>query len=218
MNDNFDPYNNNNDSNNDNGNNFINLDKPQDDSAYYQTPPQQNAQQGYGQQNDYSQQYAQYGQNQNQNQYGNNSQYNYSQQYAQYGQNAYAGYSGIPDTKLATASLVIGIISLIAWPFMFVFPPLFVLPIVGLILGIVHKSKHIPEGKGTSTAGIVLSSISLALPVIAIIIIIAMLPQMLEWLKTNSPEQYQQMYEQYHDQLPYLFNCLQLMIRSLFIR
>lgn len=218
MNDNFDPYNNNNDSNNDNGNNFINLDKPQDDSAYYQTPPQQNAQQGYGQQNDYSQQYAQYGQNQNQNQYGNNSQYNYSQQYAQYGQNAYAGYSGIPDTKLATASLVIGIISLIAWPFMFVFPPLFVLPIVGLILGIVHKSKHIPEGKGTSTAGIVLSSISLALPVIAIIIIIAMLPQLLEWLKTNSPEQYQQMYEQYHDQLPYLFNCLQLTIRSLFIR
>ena len=218
MNDNFDPYNNNNDSNNDNGNNFINLDKPQDDSAYYQTPPQQNAQQGYGQQNDNTQQYAQYGQNQNQNQYGNNSQYNYSQQYAQYGQNAYAGYSGIPDTKLATASLVIGIISLIAWPFMFVFPPLFVLPIVGLILGIVHKSKHIPEGKGTSTAGIVLSSISLALPVIAIIIIIAMLPQLLEWLKTNSPEQYQQMYEQYHDQLPYLLNCLQLMIRSLFIR
>ncbi len=214
MNDNYDPYNNNN--NNDNSNNFINLDKPQDDndSAYYQTPPQQNAQQGYGQQNDNTQQYAQYGQNQ----YGNNTQYNYSQQYAQYGQNAYAGYNGIPDTKLATASLVIGIISLLVWPFMFVFPPLFVLPIVGLILGIVHKSKHIPEGKGTSTAGIVLSSISLALPIIAIILIIALLPQMLEWLKTNSPEQYQQMYEQYHDQLPYLFNCLQLMIRSLFIR
>lgn len=214
MNDNYDPYNNNN--NNDNSNNFINLDKPQDDndSAYYQTPPQQNAQQGYGQQNDNTQQYAQYGQNQ----YGNNTQYNYSQQYAQYGQNAYAGYNGIPDTKLATASLVIGIISLLVWPFMFVFLPLFALPIVGLILGIVHKSKHIPEGKGTSTAGIVLNSISLGLPIIAIILIIAMLPQMLEWLKTNSPEQYQQMYEQYHDQLPYLFNCLQLMIRSLFIR
>lgn len=214
MNDNYDPYNNN--SNNDNSNNFINLDKPQDDndSAYYQTPPQQNAQQGYGQQNDNTQQYAQYGQNQ----YGNNTQYNYSQQYAQYGQNAYAGYNGIPDTKLATASLVIGIISLLVWPFMFVFLPLFALPIVGLILGIVHKSKHIPEGKGTSTAGIVLNSISLGLPIIAIILIIAMLPQMLEWLKTNSPEQYQQMYEQYHDQLPYLFNCLQLMIRSLFIR
>lgn len=215
MNDNYDPYNNNN-NNNDNSNNFINLDKPQDDndSAYYQTPPQQNAQQGYGQQNDNTQQYAQYGQNQ----YGNNTQYNYSQQYAQYGQNAYAGYNGIPDTKLATASLVIGIISLLVWPFMFVFLPLFALPIVGLILGIVHKSKHIPEGKGTSTAGIVLNSISLGLPIIAIILIIAMLPQMLEWLKTNSPEQYQQMYEQYHDQLPYLFNCLQLMIRSLFIR
>ena len=81
-----------------------------------------------------------------------------------------------------------------------------------------NRQRTIRVLAGALTAGIVLSSISLALPIIAIILIIALLPQMLEWLKTNSPEQYQQMYEQYHDQLPYLFNCLQLMIRSLFIR
>ncbi|MBP3753911.1 MAG: DUF4190 domain-containing protein [Lachnospiraceae bacterium] len=64
------------------------------------------------------------------------------------------------DYEMAVASLVLGIISLIAW-----FIPLFGLPIsiVGLVLGIKSVKS---EKRGMAIAGIVTSSIGLILSVV----------------------------------------------------
>ena len=54
-------------------------------------------------------------------------------------------------TGMATASLVMGILGLVSaitmMNYMLIIPLVF--PLLGLIFGIIHKSKHYPAGKGT---------------------------------------------------------------------
>ncbi|MCM1024007.1 MAG: hypothetical protein NC395_08130 [Prevotella sp.] len=115
-----------------------------------------------------------------------------------------------PSTGMATASLVLGIISICVGLFMFSFPFLFLLPIIGLILGIVFKCKRLPVGKGVSTAGIITSAIGLAIPIALLVFVMVMLvtngAELMEYLKQMSPEQYEQLYELYGDQFPQWFS------------
>lgn len=131
--------------------------------------------------------YGQNGYNNNQqNPYGNNS-YNNGQQSDPYGQNGYNNnqqnsygqnpyqapdfYSNInrefPDENAgkATASMVLGIISLVACCLPIAGYPV---SIIGLILGI--KSKDSITNGGRAKAGIIMSSIGLGLTVISSII------------------------------------------------
>jgi hypothetical protein len=48
--------------------------------------------------------------------------------------------------------------------------PFAIMPIIGLILGIVYKSKKYPVAKGVSTAGIILNSIALVITIVGIIL------------------------------------------------
>lgn len=189
-----------------------------DANPYAQQGGQQNvnpyAQQGgnpYNQQNanPYNQQMPNVNPYQ-QNPYNQPSQQNFNP-YAQQG-----GWQGMaqvqmnavqPSTGMATASLVLGIISIvmslpaIAVPSLFfVF---FLIPIIGLILGIVYKTKHLPVGKGLSTAGIVTSVIGLLLPIAILIFSVAFIMSNPEYvreymnnLKVHDPEQYQEYFEQ----------------------
>lgn len=189
-----------------------------DANPYVQQGGQQNvnpyAQQGgnpYNQQNanPYNQQMPNVNPYQ-QNPYNQPSQQNFNP-YAQQG-----GWQGMaqvqmnavqPSTGMATASLVLGIISIvmslpaIAVPSLFfVF---FLIPIIGLILGIVYKTKHLPVGKGLSTAGIVTSVIGLLLPIAILIFSVAFIMSNPEYvreymnnLKVHDPEQYQEYFEQ----------------------
>ena len=110
--------------------------------------------------------------------------YNVPPQNGQYqqGQNPYGmpqGY-GVPyqtqqSTGMAVASLVLGIISICTGLFMFSFPFLFLVPIIGIILGIVFKTKKLPVGKGMSTAGIITSVIGLVIPIALLVFVIVML-------------------------------------------
>jgi hypothetical protein len=94
-------------------------------------------------------------------------------------------------TGMATASLVIGIISFLIGLFIFALPiPLLILPIIGIILGCVYKSKHYPVGKGSSTAGIVLSALTVVFVILGYVLIVAFLPQMLEYLEMTDPAMY----------------------------
>lgn len=164
--------------------------------------------------------------NQSQNDYSNPGQ-NYTpynapnQAYNPYGQPTY-GYKP-PSSGMATASMVLGIISIVLWLFMFLFPPLFLMPIIGLILGIVHKAKRLPTGKGTSTAGIVTSAIALALCLIFFILIIALMlngsdfiRSIMQGIKDTSPQQYEQLYEQYYDMFPEWFSGISAMLGAFF--
>jgi hypothetical protein len=118
----------------------------------------------------------------------------------------FGGVNGEPykyyPTGFATASLVIGIISVVlAMPFA-VLPFMLLLPIVGLILGIVYKTKHYPVGRGLSTAGIVLCSVGIALSLLMLIGIIfigiAGSAYMSEYgSEYYSPEQIQRIIEEY---------------------
>jgi hypothetical protein len=105
-------------------------------------------------------------------------------------------------TGMATASLVLGIISFVGFFGFYLFPPLFLLPIVGIILGAVYKSKHYPVGKGKSTAGIILSVLSLVISIAIIVAIIANLPAILDWYEVNYPE----LYEEYFGQLEQIYS------------
>lgn len=142
--------------------------------------------------------------------------YGYNQQNIP--QNGYAapqGY-GVPyqpqqtGTGMAVASLVLGIISICTGLFMFNFPFLFLLPIIGIILGIVFKSKKLPVGKGMSTAGIITSIIGLLIPIALLVFVIVMLvthgAELMQYMKQISPEQYEQLYEIYGDQFPQWFS------------
>lgn len=136
----------------------------------------------------------------------------------------YTDPNGMPyKTGLATASLVIGILSLVLLFTGFLFiPPLGVLPIVGIVLGGVYKSKHYPVGKGVSTAGIICSSIALALSIlfIALCIFIVMnyMPQVMEILKNQSPDVYQQYYDMFHDTYPEWFNTAAALFAKFIIK
>lgn len=129
------------------------------------------------------------------------------------------GYSGYPQqmtypTGMAVASLVIGIVSIISVMFMFMFPPLFVLPIVGIVLGAIYKSKHYPVGKGMSTAGIITSVVSLVIVVLIFVLAFVMvfnimqngqMPEIMQFIKDYSPEMYEQYYNMYYEQYPEWF-------------
>lgn len=95
-------------------------------------------------------------------------------------------------TGLATASMVIGIISIVIFFGFYSFPPLLLLPIIGIILGCVYKSKRYPVGRGSSTAGIVCSVISLVLFIAVLILAVANIQYLLELIKDYDPAAYEQ--------------------------
>ena len=216
-------------------NNPFNEDKSgADPQNPYQQPVQNQQGQGYDPYNQqpvqngqpYQQQYNVPPQNGQYQQGQNGQQYNVPPQNGQYqqGQNPYGmpqgGYAapqgyGVPyqpqqSTGMAVASLVLGIISICTGLFMFSFPFLFLMPIIGIILGIVFKTKKLPVGKGMSTAGIITSVIGLVIPIALLIFVIVMLvtngAELMQYLKQVSPEQYEQLYEMYGDQFPQWFN------------
>ena len=112
---------------------------------------------------------------------------------------------------MAVASLVLGIISICTGLFMFSFPFLFLMPVIGIILGIVFKCKKLPVGKGMSTAGIITSAIGLAIPIALLAFVVVMLltngAELMQYLKQISPDQYEQLYEIYGDQFPQWFDA-----------
>lgn len=117
------------------------------------------------------------------------------------------------STGMATASLVLGIVSICMGLFMLAYPPLFLVPIIGLILGIVFKCKHLPVGKGMSTAGIITSVIGLILPIAFIIMIVALMlnnpelmNEVMDRLKVQSPDIYEEYYRQFSQQFPEWFD------------
>lgn len=170
---------------------------------------------GYG--SGYNNGYNPNGYNQNYNNGYNPNGYNPN--YQQYGyQNPYAGYGQKSTKGLATASMICGIVSVVLFIFDFVFPLFFAVPIVGLVLGIVHKTKNSPEGRGMSTAGIILSVIGLVLPIALIVVSVAMLPSMLEYMEQNYPDMYEQFYDQYSEQMPQYFSSAFAMLKNLFIK
>lgn len=119
------------------------------------------------------------------------------------------------STGMATASLVLGIISIVLGIPMLALPLLFLVPIIGLILGIVFKTKHLPVGRGLSTAGIITSSLGLVLPIILLVIVVIFMMsnpefmrEYMKQLKEISPEQYQKFYEQLGGQFPEWFESV----------
>lgn len=190
-------------------------------NPYNQQPVQGQNVQPYQQQYNFPPQDGQYQQNpqyqQEQNPYNMpQGGYNYNQQNIP--QNGYAapqGY-GVPyqpqqaGTGMAVASRVLGILSICTGLFMFDLPFLFLMPIIGIILGIVFKCKRLPVGKGMSTAGIITSAIGLAIPVALLILVIIMLvtngAELMQYMKQVAPEQYEQLYELYGDQFPQWFS------------
>lgn len=134
----------------------------------------------------------------------------------------YTDPNGMPyKTGLATASLVIGILSLVLTftGLIYLIP---ILPIVGIILGCIYKGKRYPVGKGVSTAGIICSSIALALSIlfIALCIFIVMnhMPEVMQMLKSQSPDVYQQYYDMFHDTYPEWFNTAAALFAKFIIK
>lgn len=172
--------------------------QPQQSAGQYNIPNQQPQQSGYSPNN--QQQPGAYG-----GQYQQGS-YTYSQGVPVQG---YAPYQQPQSTGMAVASLVLGIISLCSGLFMFVFPVLFLMPIIGLILGIVYKCKKLSVGKGLSTAGIITSAIGLAIPVVILVIVVVLLlssgAEIMNYVKQVSPEEYEEFYELYGEQFPEWF-------------
>ena len=135
--------------------------------------------------------------------------------YASYGQaTAYGTPYQNQSTGLAVGSLVLGIISIVLSLFVFAAPFLIILPIIGLILGIVFKSKHLPVGKGLSTAGIITSVCGLVLPVLILILFTVLMmnhamdgfmSDMLKQIKATDPELYQQYYDMLGESFPEWF-------------
>lgn len=194
--------------------------------------PQQNSN-PYGQPQQYSNPYGQpqqnsnpYGQPQQNIPYNQPYQQQYNRQAGTYNQQNIPQQGYIPpqygtpyrqpyvsqnqSTGMAVASLVLGIVSICFSLFMFSFPPLFLVPIIGLVLGIVFKSKHLPVGKGLSTAGIVTSVLGLILPIILVIIMAFILLSygdvIMDYMRVNAPEEYEYLYQQFGDQFPEWFD------------
>ncbi|MCH5194683.1 MAG: hypothetical protein J1F11_12040 [Oscillospiraceae bacterium] len=183
-----------------------------------------------GQGNPYSQQSGNpYGQPAGQSPYsmpgvqgGQYAQYNQNQ-YAAYGQQAYAQYQPYQNqsTGMAVASLVLGIISIVLSLFVFSAPILILLPIIGLVLGIVFKSKHLPVGRGLSTAGIITSICGLIFPILILLLMAVLLmnhsldgimSEMLRQIKQTDPETYKQFYEMFGESFPEWFENLLFII------
>lgn len=177
----------------------------------------------YGQQNPYAQQNGNpYQQNNDPYNQPNQNPYNqqqpnvnpYQQNFNPYAQQG--GWQGMQpaqynaaqmSTGMATASLVLGIISIVMCLPAIAVPALFfvffLIPIIGLILGIVYKTKRLPVGKGLSTAGIVTSVIGLLLPIVILVFSVVFVLSNPEYMKEymnnlreHNPEQYQEYLEQ----------------------
>ena len=119
------------------------------------------------------------------------------------------------STGMAIASLVLGIVSIVLGIPMLLLPFLFLIPVIGLVLGIVYKTKHLPVGKGLSTAGIITSSLGLVLPIVLLVAVVIFMMsnpdfmrQYMNQLREVSPEQYQEFYDQLGGQFPEWFESV----------
>lgn len=78
-------------------------------------------------------------------------------------------YAPAPPRGLSIASLVIGLVSLLAGAVVLVAPP-----IVGLVLGVVALKRE-PAGRGMALAGIWINAAALALLVLGAVLIVGLL-------------------------------------------
>ncbi|ADU26039.1 DUF4190 domain-containing protein [Ethanoligenens harbinense] len=106
------------------------------------------------------------------------------------GYNGYPPYQNVPKDSLATPSMVLGIIGVVAsCCFIGVIPA-----IIGLIFGIISKlriARTGARGSGLALAGIILSSVAIAITIVVLIRVIIVF---------NDPaamEQYRRIIEQY---------------------
>ncbi|MBQ8787885.1 MAG: DUF4190 domain-containing protein [Oscillospiraceae bacterium] len=110
---------------------------------------------------------------------------------------------------MAVASLVLGIISIVFSYFTAMLPFLFIVPIIGIVLGALHKSKHLPVGKRLSTAGIVTSIVGIVLTlliyVLCVVLVVFFMEDMIDFIRQTSPEDYEMLYEMYGEQFPEWF-------------
>jgi hypothetical protein len=102
-------------------------------------------------------------------------------------------------TGMATASMIIGICSVVLFPLLAVFLPLLIAPVIGIVLGIVYKTKHYPLGKTASTAGIILSALSIVLCIALTVYILTNYQEIFQTLKDTDPEMYEQQIEPYRE-------------------
>lgn len=189
----------------------FNEEKPdRDPKPQYQQPYQQQYQQPYQQP---------YQQNYNYNQQNINQQGYVPPQQGGYGYQQYTPYPQQPSQGMAIASLVIGIVSIVFAAVTAFLPFFAIVPIIGIILGALHKGKHLPVGKGVSTAGIITSIVGLILPVVIFILCIVlifsfgndpvfsgMMRESIDALKETSPEEYELLYETYSELFPGWFS------------
>lgn len=168
---------------------------------------QQNDGEKYPQHQQYQQPYQQ---NYNYNQQNINQQGYIPPQQGGYGYPQYTPYPQQPSQGMAVASLVLGIISIVFSYFTAMLPFLFIVPIIGIVLGALHKSKHLPVGKGLSTAGIVTSIVGIVLTlliyVLCVVLVVFFMDEMLEFIRQTSPEDYEMLYEMYGEQFPEWFS------------
>ncbi len=151
--------------------------------------------------------------------------YSQSPNYANYVQNQYGGGAyAIPQRApegMATASLVMGILSIVSFITVYL-PPVFA--ILGIVFGCIHKSKHYPNGNGKATAGIVCSVIGLLFIVGMFALGLSLMNnpeimrQSLEMIKEQDPETYDQLYDMYYDQFPQWFESIKLALSALFAK
>lgn len=149
--------------------------------------------------------------------------YSQSPNYANYVQNQYGGgVYAVPQKApegMATASLVMGILSIVSFLTVYL-PPIF--GILGIIFGCIHKSKHYPNGNGKSTAGIICSVIGLLLIIGLIAFSVSLvtnpeiMQQYMELIREQDPETYDQLYDIYYDQFPQWFEGIKLFVKGLF--
>lgn len=166
--------------------------------------------------------YAQQNTQQGQQPYGP---YSQSPNYANYMQNQYGGgVYAVPQRApegMATASLVMGILSIVSLITVYL-PPIF--GILGIIFGCIHKSKHYPNGNGKANAGIICSVIGLILIIALIAFSVSLvtnpevMQQYMELIREQDPELYDQMYDMYYEQFPQWFEGIKLALSALFAK
>ncbi len=152
----------------------------------------------------------QYQQNYNYNQQNINQQGYVPPQQDGYGYQPYMPYPQQPSQGMAIASLVIGIVSIVFALLIASVPFLIIAPIIGIILGALHKGKHLPVGKGISTAGIITSIVSIVLVILiyvgCFLLVIFCMDEMIDFIRQTSPEDYEMLYELYGEQFPEWFS------------
>ncbi len=136
----------------------------------------------------------------------------YKQPYDPY-KNPYNSYGNQNNYKtgMATASMVLGIISLVSACTMmnYIIMPLMILPVISIILAIMYKCKHYPVANGRATAGLVTSIISLVVSagvlILCVYLALNYMPQMLQVIKDAYPEMYDMYYDMYYEMYPQWF-------------